>query len=70
MTFFLIYIVFGVILGLLTRTEGDRIALFTGLDMMFLFVLLWPIPLLYMIHMVMKGGTLKYKGKVIWRARK
>lgn len=70
MIWLLLYVVVGLALGYVAKVEDDRPAIFAGLAYVFLFAFLWPVVLLYFIDQTMKCGVLKYKGKVLWRAKK
>lgn len=64
MIYFVIYVVVGLVLGWMFKTEGDRPAVMSGLEYVFLFAFFWPFIVLYTIQRMMKEGfTLKWRGK-------
>ena len=71
MVWFILYCIVGIVLGLLARDEQDHRALFTaGLGSLVVFMLFWPVIVLWFVHMALKNGVvIRHKGKEIWRSK-
>lgn len=68
MIYLIIYIVVGLGLASITYLEDDQRAIKDPVAA-FLFALAWPIVVYYLIRRILQCGVVKYKGRVIWRAK-
>lgn len=75
----MLYVLVGVLLSALTTvsdTDGNlleplrEVRAITKPAYLVMFIIAWPLIVVYMGYMIYNHGTLKYKGKVIWQAKR